>query len=213
MKEIIIFLGGVVVGAAGAVFWLRKEFEGKLEEAEMRLDAVEKQVDENTKTVEKNAEKVTKNAAKLNKKVREYNKMCEKHGYSAQNTSESGVEALVREERVKNVSDDDADDVPFTGPSEGPSDEPYAISDTEFIHDEKENYTKVTLFYYRGDDILSEEDGAVVEDWKYNVGEDWKEYIGKFVEDEAFIRNDRISTDYNIVCEDMSYSDEFGDDE
>ena len=213
MKEVFIFLGGVVVGAAGAIFWLRKEFEGKLEEAEMRLDAVEKQVDKNTKTVKENAEKVTKNAAKLNKKVREYNKMCEKHGYSAQNTSESGVEALVREERVKNVSDDDADDVPFIGPSEGPSDEPYAISDTEFIHDEKESYSKVTLFYYRGDDILAEEDGTVVEDWKYNVGDDWKEYISKFVEDEAFIRNDRISTDYNIVCEDMSYSDEFGDDE
>ena len=61
------------------------------------------------------------------------------------------------------------------------------------------------------DDILAEEEGTVIEDPKYLVGEDWKKHIGKYVEDEAFIRNERVTTDYNIVCENLTYADEFGE--
>ena len=213
MKNLLIFLGGAVCGAVGALWYLRKDYQDKLEEAEARLNAIEEQVEENTKVVEKNAEKITKTTAKLAKKARDYSKMCEKLKYKDENGPVSAIEALVREDRDSGESAEEEDDLPFEGPSEGLNDVPYEISDKDFIHDGKEDYDKVTLFYYRGDDVLAEEDGTVVEDWTYNVGENWKDAIGKFVDDEAFIRNERRSTDYNIVCEDMSYSDEFGDPE
>ena len=213
MKNLLIFLGGAVCGAVGALWYLRKDYEAKLEEAEVRLNAVEEQVEENIKVVEKNAEKITKTTAKLAKKARDYSKMCEKLQYKDENGPVSAVEALIREDREKDESVDQEDDLPFKGPSEGLNDVPYGISDKDFIHDGKEDFDKVTIFYYRGDDVLAEEDGTVIKDWKYNVGEDWKDQIGRFVDDEAFIRNERIGTDYNIVCEDMSYTDEFGEEE
>lgn len=213
MKNILIFLGGAVCGAVGALWYLRKDYEAKLEEAEVRLNAVEEQVEENTKKVEENTKKITKNASKLAKKARDYSKMCEKLQYKDENGPVSAVEALIREDREKDESVDQEDDLPFEGPSEGLNDVPYGISDKDFIHDGKEDFDKVTIFYYRGDDVLAEEDGTVIEDWKYNVGEDWKDQVGRFVDDEAFIRNERTGTDYNIVCEDMSYTDEFGEDE
>lgn len=211
MKEILIFVGGAIVGAAGALFWLRKDFEEKLEEAQSRIETVEEQIDENTKKVEKNAEKIKSTTAKLNKKVRDYSKMCEKNGYSAKKGSQSDVEALIRDDRNDGEESEGEDDLPFEGPSEGIADNPYPISEDDYIYTNKEDFEKVTLFYYRGDGVLAEEDGTVVEDWRYNVGEDWQDSIGKFTEDEAFIRNEKLSTDYNIVCEDLNYSDEFGE--
>lgn len=216
MKNVLIFVGGMVVGAAGALFWLRKEFNAKLEEAQMRIETIEKEVEDNTKKVEKNSKKINSTTAKMNRKVREYNKMCEKHGYSTENSDKSDVEALIRDSRKDLDSEDGDDDLPFeepSSPSEGIASEPYAISDKDFIYGNKEDFEKVTVFYYRGDDILAEEDGTVIEDWRYNVGEDWKDAIGKFIEDEAYIRNEKLSTDYNIVCEDLNYSDEWGEEE
>lgn len=213
MKNVLIFLGGAVVGAFGALVWLRKDFQEKLEETEAKINAVESQVEANTEKVKKNSEKVQNTTKKLAKKARDYSKMCEKLEYKAADGPKSDLEALIREDRDETEAAEDEDDLPFEEASEGPAREPYAISDQDFIHGSKEDFEKVTIFYYREDNVLAEEDGTVIEDWKYNVGEDWKDYIGKFVDDEAFIRNEKTSTDYNIVCEDMKYSDEFGDDE
>lgn len=214
MKNLLVFLAGAIVGAGGTLLWLRKDFNEKLEEERCRVDELEKKIDNNTEQVKKNTEKVQKTTKNLAKKARNYNKMCEDLQYKNAEESVSGPEALIREDRDDRDVEDDADDLPFLehsdAPKEGLADEPYAISEKDFIHDEKEDFDKVTLFYY-ADDILAEEDGTVIEDPKYLVGNNWKDYIGKYVDDEAFVRNERVSTDYNIVCEDLRYSDEFGE--
>ena len=215
MRGFIIFVTGAAFGAAGTLMWLRKDFDEKLEEAKYQLNNVEKRIDENTEKVEKRSKRTQRTIDILNKKVKEYEAEIKKLQYGAVEGSQSGVEALVREDRDSGVSGDGEDDLPFTarpdGPKEGLVDTPYPISERDFIDDGKEDFDKVTLFYYT-DDVLSEEDGAVIEDPGYLLGEDWKDSIGKFVPGEAFIRNEKRGTDYNVVCEEMRYSDEFRED-
>jgi hypothetical protein len=93
-------------------------------------------------------------------------------------------------------------------PKEGPIDEPYGISVDDFLVGNKE-FDKTTLTYYKGDGVLATEEGDVVEDIPYILGEFWEQNIGKYEDSVAYIRNERAGTDYEVVCEDRNYTDDY----
>lgn len=109
------------------------------------------------------------------------------------------------------ASDDFEDDFSDLDVDEPPSEDgyfepPYGISDEDYVHSNR-NYAKETLIYYAGDDVFADECVTFVDNASLLVGEKWRMEIGKFEENVAYIRNDRVRTDYEIIVEDCSFSD------
>lgn len=96
-----------------------------------------------------------------------------------------------------------ADGLDGEGPSEGNSDVPYSIRPYIFTNTNR-HYDKCSLIWYAIDDVLATEEHERIIDFAI-VGEDWRSHVGEFEEDVAYIRNESIAVDYEIVKEEMSY--------
>lgn len=94
--------------------------------------------------------------------------------------------------------------------AEGSSDFPRTISASEMLN-QKQWYSKVTLTYYAGDDVLADDQDEPIEDPKDIIGEHFKEFFGMSENDPDVIhvRNDDTESDYEVVRVDTSYSDRY----
>lgn len=211
-KGVLIFCTGAVSGAVGSLFYLRKEFEKKVEEEIVARERIK------TEFSDKEDEKQRiRDAATMDSKTSRA--IIEREGYSSDN-----VTAMIRNERTepsrglkthstgrKNVifSIDEHGEVDDS-PSEGPADVPYGISSEDFIGTRPE-YDKTTLTFYMNDLTMANEEGDIVQDPAYLVGEreEWMREVGASEDGIAYIRNERIATDYEIICENKSYSDDW----
>lgn len=80
---------------------------------------------------------------------------------------------------------------------------PYVISPDEFS--ELDDYTIKSLTYYT-DGVLTDESGKVINDVEGMVGEDSLEHFGEYEEDCVYVRNDDLSTDFEILRDYRAYS-------
>lgn len=90
------------------------------------------------------------------------------------------------------------------------SGEPYVISQDSMFNDEPD-WEKPTLSYYKGDNILIDERGQVLDDthrMRY-VGERHLQMFGVLSEDEniVYVRSPQISSDFEIILEPGNYKD------
>lgn len=88
----------------------------------------------------------------------------------------------------------------------------YGISPDEF--GEIDGYDTRTLTYY-ADGVLTDSDNSIIEDPSELVGDNWKDEFDKFEVDAAYIRNDYIGEDFEILKDLNKYSDLYvgGEDE
>lgn len=82
-------------------------------------------------------------------------------------------------------------------------DKPYVISPDEFGDSD---YEIISLTYY-ADKVLTDETGDIVDDVEALVGYDSLNHFGEYEEDSVFVRNDALSTDYEILLDPRNYSD------
>ena len=210
----LIFVAGAVSGAVGSLFYLRKEFDKKVEEecaaremAIKDLQVTQANLEKELKTAHNQIDSKTSRA------------IAEREGYSSDTVS-----AMIRETRTESsrglrnnyigpnkvvFSIDENGDVDDS-PSEGPVDEPYGISSEDFIGTRPE-YDKTTLTFYMNDLIMANEEGDVIQDPAYLVGEreEWMREVGTSEDNIAYIRNEKIATDFEIICENKSYTDDW----
>lgn len=195
-KYVATFILGAVTGAGGILLWLRKDYNKKIEEEVALREKKSKELEKENKELKKDLE-AEKN--KADEKV--YNELRERLGYSG-----DAAEVMTRKP-VRTHS------TASQGPSTSDiprSEKIYGISDEDFLLTNKD-FDKISLFYYTEDDVLALENGQVIEDVPYILGDKWKDEIGKHDPDAAFIRNENTGADYEINIEQMRYSDEYGD--
>lgn len=95
---------------------------------------------------------------------------------------------------------------PATTPKEVDNVErPYVISPEEFG---EIGYSTMSLTYYK-DEVLTDEDGDIIEDVDDIVGLDSLNTFGDYEEDSVFVRDDRRKVDYEILADERNYSDVF----
>lgn len=73
---------------------------------------------------------------------------------------------------------------------------------------ENDDYTKTTLTYYQGDDTVADEMDDIIADVEATLGPDGISSFGKLdpnSPDTAYIRNDRLRADYEVLLEEKSY--------
>lgn len=88
---------------------------------------------------------------------------------------------------------------------------PYVISPEEF--DELEEYDKVSLTYYSGDNVLADSfSDEVFEEDEIDeaVGSDFASHFGEYEDDSVFVRNESRYIDYEILMDERSYQEAVG---
>jgi len=81
---------------------------------------------------------------------------------------------------------------------------PYLIDDREYT-DEFEHHDKITLYYYRVDDVLCEENEEIIDEVEETVGFDALSKLE--MQTSVWVRNEPISTDYEIISLNKSYAE------
>lgn len=101
--------------------------------------------------------------------------------------------------------DDDPDQEPFTGNPNDDDPEPYIITEAEFSMDMPE-YSKISLTYYAGDDVVCDEQERVVEDVESTIA---SRNLSTFPADTmtVYIRNNRIKADFEVTLDNAKYSE------
>lgn len=88
-------------------------------------------------------------------------------------------------------------------------DEPYIIQPSEY--GEFEDYEQLSLTYYSGDRVLTDDMDEFIDDADDVVGADFMSHFGENEDDpdSIYIRNDRLKCDYEILLDVRAYSDVF----
>jgi len=81
---------------------------------------------------------------------------------------------------------------------------PYLINDQEFT-DEFDHHDKVSLYYYRLDDVLTEENEEIIDDIETTVGYDALATLDK--QTTVWVRNEPLGIDYEIIGINKTYSE------
>jgi hypothetical protein len=82
-------------------------------------------------------------------------------------------------------------------------DKPYVIAPEEF--GDLDDYETISLTYY-ADQILADDNDAIVDDVEGVVGFDSLNSFGEYEDDSVFVRNDRLKCDYEILLDQRKYS-------
>ena len=88
-------------------------------------------------------------------------------------------------------------------PSE-PESEPFVISEQAYVADIVNE--KVTLFWFTGDNVVTDEEYNPLEDLSV-IGEGWEDHFGEEEDpDVVHVRNPKINADYEIIRDKRSYA-------
>lgn len=208
----LIFVSGVAVGAVGSLFYLRKEFNKKVEE---EVSARDMAIRELKREKAKSDLEVERANNRIDSKVS--SELSKRLGYSMDNVSALTRNAPTEHSRGSQRPFGGREDVIYSidengeideYPSEGMRDVPYGITSEDFLLTRKE-FDKTTLTWYEGDGVLATESGDIVQDVDFILGTDWKSEIGKSEDSIAYIRNDRAGTDYEVVVEEKKYTEDW----
>jgi hypothetical protein len=127
--------------------------------------------------------------------------------------TEKEPEDLREEEEVRNIRivnpNRDVDPNDVTEWDRDPN-VPYVITEREFAIDRQE-FEKISLTYYRGDDTLTEADGSYIPDQDGTAGDDnLHNHFGLASGDPYLlhIRNERVGADFEITLNEGSFAQE-----
>ena len=221
MKYILSFLFGAACGVGGTLLWLRKDIKRELEklsEASNEPDMPFEMGEHNDEGKEAESLREAKNGRRSEMDIPvavrdetklKYNKIINdvKNGVKP----ELKIPVLPREDypEAHYEDSDNADDIREEDKETVKEEKAcFPIPIEDYKHDDE--YEKEYLVYFRGDKIMSTESGTIVETPALLVGVEWESAVGRDIPNTAFIRNPKLSTDYEILVEDGLYEDEYG---
>ncbi len=230
MKYIFTYLFGVACGVGGTILWLRKDIKERLEKAEKAAelpftigDAATPEDSEKSITgdsegsewhsdedIRENAQKAAENRKQIR---RDYHKIVTESTSNEVNDLPFQSKPL----QVPIMSRDEIPETHYLNEKEDPDDVVQNLAEVPEgtfeinmeTYENDDDYTKERYVYFAGSHTMSTENGSIIPNYALFVGSDWDRCIGHYANKTAFIRNPKLSTDYEIYVEDGSYSDEF----
>jgi len=235
MSKILYFLGGVAAGSVATYFALRGYMERRIDEevesvrdsyrsAKMQQKASEGLSEANFEGSEEEndeiAEKARKIAAENAKKKADLitsSNIISDHGYSEKdvNTHATAYNLFSKPPKASDIhngaNEGEELDIliePQEIPNEirGTSEHPYTISPEDFVNDHRD-FDKITLMYYSDGVLIEEMSRELITDIDATVGYDSLQKFGEFEEDVVYVRNERISTDFEIIQNEVAFTD------
>lgn len=189
MNPYLMLGAGVVVGSAATFFAVKGYYK------KYYSDICQEEIDSVKKTFSERYEKI-KRHNEIESEKDKYTNLIFGEGYV------SGEEESEQEEEE---TEEEEPDSPRIFPEEL-SDEPYSITPQQFVV-ERDYYEKVTVLYFNEDNTFVEEMNREIITNPTDLFGDSIQF-GEFEEDVAYIRNDRISTDFEIIFNSSAFADE-----
>lgn len=217
-KNLIIYGIGAATGAFIAIKLLEDHYAAMADE---EIEAVKKMAREKIKEITDKYEKdsaevkevIKKNEEVVNnvykKVVRDYSKP--DLAMAAATIHSQIVDEKEKTEYPRDDEDEDMDELEEEMyEKEAESDklneryniEPYLITEEEFSN-ERLHYDKETLWYYLEDKVLCYDDEGLVDDSVDLIGDETLDFINE--DQTIYIRNDRMGSDFEIICLRKSY--------
>lgn len=155
----------------------------------------------------KTGKKPEENEAKTDEKNDIFGKFPENFDEKIDENGKMSAPLLENEKWRMRQKSDTFDDFDADFPQEdGNFEPPYGISDEEF-YTKNGKFHKKTLYFYAKSGDFADECATLCANAPLLVGEKWRIEVGKFEENVAFIRNEKIATDFEIVVENDSFGD------
>jgi hypothetical protein len=190
MKSILMFIGGLVIGAGASWVYHKNKYEEMVQDEVEELRAHMKEND--SKSIRKPSEDSRES-------VKEY---------VEELTLEQYDESLENAKKIINYSKySTANDEVITDECRPP----FVVTPEDFAS--LPGYDTDT-FYYHQDDIISNCDNEMVDDIELTFGMSIikiKEQFGVYEDDAVYIRNERLKTDYEILRDESDYVKRNGD--
>ena len=189
------FALGSLAGAFSAYFILKKRFETELEAEIEDVKKVYSKSELNFHTED------TKTYSAAEKGFNGFTSSSLKEGEELSKAIDNAVSTYIPKECLPSKEEEEKV-LTMLNPSEDP-DIPYLISDDTYV-DTKPNYTKETLHYYAGDEVIADEDLEAIIHPEMMVGDMIPEYFDNLLRtehyaDAIYIRNDNQSRDFEII--------------
>lgn len=186
MNKLLCVLSFAAGAATGAIVMHRYIYDSYMKKTQEEVDSVreafEKRYEElkkeGSETLEKmeDATKKMVEAARNKPGIVEYTERIKKEGYVDYAKTTKDGQPAEEEEVVER---------------------PIVISPDVFGEDE--DYATISLTYYEGDDVLTDEDDNIVDDVAGIVGTDFADHFGQYEEDSVYIQNDMKKCYYEIL--------------
>lgn len=189
-KYLLAVVGGIGIGAVGTYFAVNKTLK----------DKYEKERDEEVSELKNLYLSKCRKQDEIKKLTEEKEKMMDVINASGYSKVEAETPVVEEEPEDNEESDTDGE-----APVEYP-DEPYVITPNQFVH-EKRYYDKITLLYYEGDGALVSETDDYIEDINSAIGEESLSHFGEWEQDAVYVRNDKLSIDYEVILQHSAYGD------
>ena len=262
MKNLMIFLAGIAVGAGGTLLWLYKDYEKKVEDEveKVTFDMKKRAKEEARKDLEEERNKAREKAeqdyveaaqsfsARLTDRLgytnyagetgservetRDFND--ENDGFFGKNLEKIEEMSRVSEEKSEKngekSSENDENYVSLLKTKSGAcarksgaldtsnyknddfEEKIHGISPQDFVHTGRD-FSKRTLIFYAKNGIFTDGCATFCANAPLLVGEKWRMEVGKYEENVAYIRNEKIGADYEIIVEDSAFEGEILEDE
>lgn len=210
-KQILIFAGGALLGAAGGYFLadrlIKKKYElmaqQEINEVKSmylakcrKLDDIKKNDEQKSIIATFNPSNVSVDHLDIDKEIK--NKINDMYGILSKTKYSNSLSAT----NLDGSEDRFIEDEP---PIEN-LETPYVITPRDFVHT-KRYYDKITLLYYEDDGTLATESDNMIEDIDVAIGDSSLDHFGEYEEDAVYVRNDRLSTDYEVLLQHGSFGD------
>lgn len=190
MKELLIFAFGVAAGSVATYFLVKKHFE----------DISNEEIDSVKEAYRTKVEALNR-VEKIRDEKRKYSNIIFDENYSSRPNEKKDEE----DEDTPDLDEDEEEkwEKERIFPEEE-SETPYSITPNQFVH-EKGYYDKISVYYYDEDDVYCYENEELITNPSDLFGSDIS--FGEFEDDAAYIRNDKLSIDFEILRQHASYSE------
>lgn len=184
LTNVIMFIFGAGVGSAATWYFLKSKYEAiSNEERDSYKEYYEKKVAELTPEPEEQPNTPDPETfEKLRNKpdISEYTKQ------------------YVNYSDVKTASSEPEEE------KESYSEKPYVITPEEFGEDDE--YKTISLLYF-ADEVLTDDDYAIIENVDDVVGRESLKTFGKYEDDAVYVRNDRLKCEYEVLLDERHFED------
>lgn len=199
MIRVLYFMGGVVVGAAATYLILRKKTEQEIQEEieSFKENYKPVRVITSSNQTEKTAKDLVAENEKKKAELFQMTDIVEKQNYNLFSKPPRAIDihnGIDEGEDLRVYTDEDDPGAP----REDLAEKPYLINENEYVVEEV-TFDKITLEYYSDGTLYNPLDEEIVEDANSAVGHDCLDALMRSKDDCVYVRNERLSTDYEVI--------------
>lgn len=203
MNKILYFVGGVVVGSAATFLIMRNLTEQRIQE---EVEDFKKEYRDAQETKKPEKIEVRKPGIDPSEIARINNQKKQDLITNSNIVQKQNYNLFSKPPKAKDIHNgiDEDEDLEVTIHDDYPRDDlaekPYTITPDQFVS-ENPFYDKVTLEYFTDGTLSEALSESIVEDIDQVIGLKSLEKFGEYEEDVVYVRNERRSTDYEVIMQ------------